>query len=206
MDENKILKWIFSIFALILIGLEFVALGMDSHYKYDFIFLMILLTVLYAVREKIHLHWSHYLVFSLFLLVHDLGMFDLYRMSPLGIEYDHWVHILFGFIAALMIMRFYQYSDMPHKKAAPIIVILLVLGFSAAHELYEFTGAILLGEGEGVLFIGAGDLDEWDTQKDMLNNLIGSIIGVVFYAVLENTGAKPEKKQAAARKKKKKPR
>ncbi len=52
---------------------------------------------------------------------------------------------------------------------------MMVLGISAAHELYEYGGAILLGEGDGVLFIGAGDIDEWDTQKDMLNNLIGSI-------------------------------
>lgn len=48
------------------------------------------------------------------------------------------------------------------------------------HELYEFAGALLLGEGERVLFIRAGDLDQWDTQKDILNNLIGGVIGVIF--------------------------
>jgi len=55
---------------------------------------------------------------------------------------------------------------------------LAIMGFASLHELYEFVGAILLGEGEGVLFIGAGDLDQWDTQKDILNNLIGALIGV----------------------------
>ena len=60
----------------------------------------------------------------------------------------------------------------------------LILGFSAFHEIFEYGGAVALGEGEGVLFIGAGDLDEWDTQKDMLNNLIGGLAGVVvFYAL-----------------------
>jgi len=54
---------------------------------------------------------------------------------------------------------------------------------SAAHELYEFAGAILLGDGDGVLFIGAGDIDQWDTQKDMLNNLLGALIGVLLSKV-----------------------
>ena len=38
-----------------------------------------------------------------------------------------------------------------------------------------------LGEGGGVLFIGAGDVDEWDTQKDMRNNLFGAILGLLLY-------------------------
>ncbi|HRZ40409.1 MAG TPA: hypothetical protein P5246_05320, partial [Candidatus Omnitrophota bacterium] len=57
---------------------------------------------------------------------------------------------------------------------------------------YEFAGAILLGEGEGVLFIGAGDLDEWDTQKDMLNNLIGAVLGLVFYGGITRIFRKPD--------------
>ena len=61
--------------------------------------------------------------------------------------------------------------------------IVIALGVSALHELYEFAGAILLGEGEGVLFIGAGDTDQWDTQKDMLNNLIGTLLGVLIYEI-----------------------
>ncbi len=44
---------------------------------------------------------------------------------------------------------------------------------------------MMLGEGEGVLFIGAGDLDEWDTQKDMLNNLIGALLGLVLFYIFK---------------------
>ena len=38
-----------------------------------------------------------------------------------------------------------------------------------------------VGEGEGVLFIGAGDTDEWDTQKDMVNNVLGALIALAGY-------------------------
>jgi len=61
-----------------------------------------------------------------------------------------------------------------------MFTLFFVLGLSALHELYEYFGALLLGEGEGVLFIGAGDLDQWDTQKDMLNNVIGALIGLLI--------------------------
>ena len=59
----------------------------------------------------------------------------------------------------------------------------MVLGMSAFHELFEYAGAEILGEGEGVLFMGAGDIDEWDTQKDMRNNVLGALIGLIIYFV-----------------------
>jgi uncharacterized membrane protein YjdF len=40
-----------------------------------------------------------------------------------------------------------------------------------------------LGEGDGVLFIGTGDIDQWDAQKDMLNNMIGGAIGVSSWSI-----------------------
>jgi uncharacterized membrane protein YjdF len=64
-----------------------------------------------------------------------------------------------------------------------VAIVAVVLGFSAFHELFEYAGAVLLGEGEGVLFIGAGDLDEWDTQKDMRNNLFGALVGLALYGL-----------------------
>ena len=64
-----------------------------------------------------------------------------------------------------------------------ISAFIVVLVISAIHELYEFAGVVLLGEGDGVLFIGAGDIDQWDAQKDMLNNMIGGAIGVSSWSI-----------------------
>lgn len=181
MDNDSILKWVFWITITVLVALEIVALDIDSHYKYDFIFLVLLLVGIYLARKKIYLHWFHLLLFSLFLIIHDLGMFQLYESTILGLEYDHWVHGFFGLLSALILLRIYNYSGIEHGWMKYVMVIVIILGFSAAHELYEFGGAVLLGEGEGVLFIGAGDLDEWDTQKDMLNNFLGGLIGIALY-------------------------
>jgi len=181
--EKKGNFFVLLITTVILIALEIYSLKLDSHYKYDFIFLMVLLYGLYHYRSAVGLHPFHYGLFAAFLLLHNLGVFDLYTIYPLGIEYDYWVHGFFGLVSSLILFRFYNRLGFYRGAFKIIAIITVLLGFSALHELYEYAGALVLGEGEGVLFIGAGDLDEWDTQNDMLNNMIGGALGLVLYGL-----------------------
>ena len=98
MNSIKLVYWLTTI---ILVGLEVYAIAIDSRYKWDFIFLMLMLSAVYMLRQKIDLHPLHYTLLAVFLLLHFLGMFGLYQTYPLGIEYDYWVHGYFGFLAAL---------------------------------------------------------------------------------------------------------
>ena len=175
---NKVLLGIFTV---ILVAIEFYSLKVDSHYKWDFVFLIVLLWAVYFIRDKIKLHPFHFFLLGVFLVLHDIGVFDTYSNYYFGMEYDFWVHSYFGLVSALMLYRTYDLVG-PYKGWFKYLAIIaIVLGFSAFHELFEYAGAVLLGEGEGVLFIGAGDLDEWDTQKDMRNNLIGALIAIGLY-------------------------
>jgi len=175
---NKIIVWITTI---ILLGLWFYSLSIDNQYKNDFFFLMLLLWAVYLIRNKIKLHPLHFLFGASFLILHDLGMFGLYNNFYFGLEYDLYLHMFFGFLASLILYRTFTHVGSYNKWVMFIAIITIILGFSAFHELFEYGGALLFGEGEGVLYIGAGDLDEWDTQKDMLNNLIGALIGLFIY-------------------------
>ncbi len=175
---NKAIVWVTS---AILVLLEIYSLTTDSHYKWDFIFLIGLLWAVYFIRDKIKLYPLHFFLLALFLVLHNLGTFGAYENYYLGLEYDLYVHGYFGFVAALMLYRTYSLVG-PYKGwFMYLAIIAVVLGFSAFHELFEYAGALTVGEGEGVLFVGAGDTDEWDTQKDMFNNLIGGLIGLVLY-------------------------
>ena len=178
MKLNAIIMVVFiAVFSI----LEVLALNMESHYKYDIVMCIVVLIVIYYLRFKVFLLWSHYLYLSLFLLLHCLGMFQFYEKYPLGIEYDYWVHGYFGVVSALIVLNYLSKSQYHFTNIFCVVsTFIAVLGMSAAHELYEFAGAILLGDGDGVLFIGAGDIDQWDTQKDMLNNLLGALIGVLL--------------------------
>ena len=145
------------------------------------------------VRDKINLHPSHFFLFSLFLVLHNLGTFGTYSNSYLGFEYDFWVYSYFGLISALMLFRTYSLVG-PYKGwFMYVAIIAVILGFSAFHELFEYAGALTVGKGEGMLFVGAGDLDEWDTQKDMRNNLIGAIVGLAIYRIYDLTRASSAK-------------
>jgi uncharacterized membrane protein YjdF len=135
----------------------------------------------FLVRDRINLHPVHYALLGVFLFLHFGGVFGCYQSYPLGMEYDHWVHGWFGFVASLIVLRAYYFYGVYPPLLIAVATVALILGFSAFHELFEYAGAMAVGEGEGVLFIGAGDLDEWDTQKDMLNNLIGGVVGVVCF-------------------------
>ncbi|MFH1802218.1 MAG: DUF2238 domain-containing protein [archaeon] len=187
---NKIILWITTI---LLIAIEIYALTLDSHYKWDFIFLVALLWAVFLLRDKIKLHPLHFALLAVFLLAHDLGVFGTYSNNYFGIEYDFYVHTYFGVVSAIMLYRTYKIAG-PYKGwFVYLAIIAVLLGFSAFHELFEYAGAMTVGEGEGVLFVGAGDLDEWDTQKDMRNNLVGGIIGLTIYKIFEPKNKKKSK-------------
>ena len=187
--------WIAVIFTAIFTGIWLDALQTGSHYKYDFFFLLLLLWGLYVLRDRLCVHWAHYLLFGIFLLSHNMGAFGWYSTFPLGLEYDLWVHSYFGFVATLMLYRGYHRVG-PYKGWMMWLAILVVvLGFSAFHELFEFTGAVTVGEGEGVLFLGAGDNDPFDTQKDMFNNVWGGLIALVGYIIYDRLYPSRHKKK-----------
>ncbi|MBT3303742.1 DUF2238 domain-containing protein [Candidatus Woesearchaeota archaeon] len=182
MDKDKANKWIMLITLIPLIIIEILAIKTSSHYKYDFIFVVGLLVGVYLLRKKIDLQPAHYIMAGIFLLLHFFGFFGFYELFPLGIEYDYWVHGFFGFMSAFIILKAIHHRKKYRDCISIFVVVLVVmLGLSAFHELFEYGGALALGEGEGVLFIGAGDADEWDTQKDMLNNVIGGLLGIGIY-------------------------
>jgi uncharacterized membrane protein YjdF len=169
--------------SFIFILLEIYSVTTNSHYKWDFFFVLGLLWLVYFYQKSLDLHPFHFLLFAAFLVAHNLGTFGFYNPYYFGTEYDMYVHLLFGLSAALILFRGF---DLHKKKVLlymPFMILVLCLGFSAIHELFEFAGALLLGKGEGVLWIGAGDLDMWDTQKDMLFNLVGAIVGLGFYGL-----------------------
>jgi len=181
--SDKWTKIILIITTLILIGFEVHHISINSHYKWDFIFLILGLYALFFLRKKINLHPFHYFLVAGFLILHNFGneTFDFYSLYPLGIEYDFWLHGYFGFIASLILYRSLTRYKIKPRYFIVSVILVTILGLSAFHELVEFAGEVTLGKGGGIFFIGPGDLDEWDTQKDMLNNLIGAIIGLTLY-------------------------
>lgn len=190
--EKKFEVWmkiILIINTIVLIGFGIYSIRIGSHFIVDSILSLFVFYILYFLRKKINLNAFHYFLFAILLIIHNLGAVSygestsFYGAFPFGVEYDYWVHSYFGFVASLILYKTFHYYKFYSPYFLMVGIIVIILGFSAFHELLEFAGAVTLGKGEGILFIGAGDLDEWDTQKDMLNNVIGGIIGLTFYGI-----------------------
>ncbi len=76
-----------------------------------------------------------------------------------------------------MVLQAYYYFGVFPPLTFAVASTAVLLGLSALKEVFEFGGARVVGEREGVLIIGTGDHDKWDTQKDMVNNLVGATCG-----------------------------
>lgn len=172
--------------------LESYSLTVNNHYKYDFIFLIAGLWILYALRQQLHLHPFHYGLFAIFLLAHNLGVFGAYDRHFFTTEYDSLIHTYFGFVAALILYRFHRARG--QTQLAYLLIPATVLILSAGHEVFEMISGWVLGNGEGVLFRGAGDIGQYDTIDDIRNNLLGALLGVALYNLYAPVGT--EQKEA----------
>lgn len=59
----------------------------------------------------------------------------------------------------------------------------VILGFGAIHELIEWASTMILGPERGML--KANDADPFDTQKDLFNNLLGTLLAMALYSLWE---------------------
>jgi uncharacterized membrane protein YjdF len=175
----------------LMLGLS-VAAKAGSTYRLSFTFLVPLVWILYALRRRIHLHWFHFALLASALLLHNLGVFGIYRREFFGLQFDTYVHFYFGFCAAFAVSRTLALGYGIRTWRLWIATVLAILGFGAIHELIEWASSLALGPERGMLKV-LGD-DPYDTQKDLLNNLMGTLLSLAFSSIFAriNTAAKSQ--------------
>ena len=93
--------------------------------------------------------------------------------------YDRVAHFAQGFVPFLIFREYLIRKGILNKgKLNNLIIIALVLGFSATWELLEYSTAELSGMSQSFVLDMQGDV--WDTQLDMLSALIGAITSSVM--------------------------
>jgi len=183
-DKNKL---ILGFFLIILIGFEIYSISIQNSYMWDGLFLIGLLLFIYYVKGRLRLLPFHFFLLGLFLVLHNLGVFGFYFNSYYGIEFDTYVHFYFGLVSTLILFRTYDFIvPLKDKKIKYVALLMIILGMSAFHELLEYAGGVLLGEGWGFLKAGAGDIEMWDTQTDMRNNVFGGLLAIAIYHIKTN--------------------
>lgn len=95
-------------------------------------------------------------------------------------QYDRIVHFLYGFLLVPVAADLLSYPLPLTSFRNGFIVFVVIVAFGALYEVAEYIAAVMLGKTKGIGFLGfQGDL--WDTQKDMLVQTLGALLGVLFW-------------------------
>jgi uncharacterized membrane protein YjdF len=168
----------------IFILITFIGEGRPT-YRFAIIFLGPLLWTVYFLRDRLNIHPCHFAIFASALVLHNLGAFGTYGQYYYGFEFDTYVHFYFGVAGGLIIARAlrccFGLSDWKLWVGTTIVI----LGLGAFHELIEFVSTLMLGPEKGML--KTNDPDRFDTQKDLLNNLVGSIVAMFVYSTFRRS-------------------
>ena len=178
MNSFKTIAWITTaIFALITL----VAHG-PSTYRFAILFLAPMLWAIYFFRRRLHIHPGHFAIFASALVLHNLGAFGSYNERYLGLDFDTYVHFYFGFAGGFLVARGLRCSFGLSAWQLWVGTILLILGVGAIHELIEYASTLILGPEKGMLKLNSPDALT-DTQKDLQNNLLGTLLSLLLYSL-----------------------
>jgi uncharacterized membrane protein YjdF len=150
-----------------------------------------LLPILWApvlLRRRLHLHPFHYVLFALAVLLHCMGAFGYYQESVWGISFDVYVHFYFAFAATFIVERLLRHHLPIGPWALRAMVLLLLMGCGAIHELGEYASYLVLGEERGMLKPKTSYT--FDTQRDLLNNLLGTITALLLVGAASRARAR----------------
>jgi uncharacterized membrane protein YjdF len=174
-------------FSVVFIAFSLLIAQPGSNYRFSALFLVPILWAAYFLRRRIHLHPLHYLLFALALLLHNLGAFGFYQRGFFGLSFDIYVHFYFGFVGGLLVHRYLEHTIPLRPFHLRTATVLLVLGMGAVHEIVEWFSTLALGPQHGML--KTEGVYAFDTQRDMLDNLLGAIVAVACYRLARRSTA-----------------
>ncbi len=122
--------------------------------------------------------WSY----GAFLTIMILHVAYLYPYTFL-VPWDVYMHFLSGLSLGIIVYRLFLKEKWSSLKKI-LIILLVVMGVGAVHEMIEWAGYAVLGEGEGWLLHGEGDEGEW---RDTITDLFFNFLGVLTFLLIHQT-------------------
>lgn len=114
--------------------------------------------------------------------MHNLGAFGTYGQEYYGLEFDTYVHFYFGVAGGFIVARALRSCFGLVGWQWWVGTAIVILGLGAIHELIEYASTLIMGPEKGMLKLNSPDA-KTDTQKDLLNNLLGTLVALAIYSV-----------------------
>jgi uncharacterized membrane protein YjdF len=143
------------------------------------VFLIPLIWAPYLLRRPLALLPSHYGLFVLAVLLHDIGAYGYYQHSPLPFSFDIAVHFYFAFAVAFAVHRVMETRLPLRPWQVELFTLMFMMGLGALHEVMEYGTYLIMGE-NGMLKTGSYI---FDTNRDLTNNLLGTLLALAIMAI-----------------------
>ncbi|HEU4685472.1 MAG TPA: DUF2238 domain-containing protein [Nitrospira sp.] len=154
------------------------------------------LLVLLLVCTHRYVPFSHrsYVLITLFLTLHSIGVHYTYAHVPVGgwldqlfhigrNDYDRIVHFSFGFMFTYPIEELVRFTSALRGWLLYYLPVMTILGLSGLWEIIESWAARVVHPELGLTYLGSqGDI--WDAQKDMAAALYGSLCCVALMLLI----------------------
>lgn len=138
---------------------------------------------------------SYFLIF-LFAVLHLFGAHYTYSNIPWGDtisqlldldrnHYDRVVHFIYGvFMVPVLFDLFKKYLS-KYRLIKIVLIFSLIIAAGSLYEIGEFVVGIIAESKTGLAFLGSQG-DVWDTQKDILLQVVGASVGLLLFMPLVN--------------------
>ena len=95
---------------------------------------------------------------------------------------DTYVHFYYGVAGGFIVARALRKGFGLVGWQMWVGTVIVILGLGAIHELIEYASTLMLGPEKGMLKLNSPDALT-DTQKDLVNNLLGTLVALGIYSV-----------------------
>jgi putative membrane protein len=141
---------------------------------------------LVATHRLMPLSPASYLLITLFLTLHTVGVHYTYAQTPAGAwldgamhlgrnHYDRLVHFCFGFLLTYPVEELLRRTSYARGWLLYYLPVMTILGLSGLWEIIESWVARMVNPDAGITYLGSQG-DVWDAQKDMEAALFGAIL------------------------------
>lgn len=149
-----------------------------------------LVLVLVGTHRSIPLSLASYVLITLYLTLHTIGVHYTYAQVPAGAwleqalpvgrnHYDRVVHFCFGVMLTYPIEELFRLTAPLRGWLLYYLPVMTVLGLSGLWEIIESWVARMVHPELGITYLGSQG-DVWDAQKDMAAALYGSLLCMVL--------------------------
>ena len=190
--QDRLLGWIYVITVIFVAVMGIISFMHHTTFVIDASFAIIVISLIYYYRKKIIFSWEGALFSCLGFVSNTAGAVGIYELYYQGIGWDKLLHVI---STAGISMLAYSYLSVKNKSTRNkvfsvfglvVITFLLVQGIGAINEITEFIGSRYFGIAQGMFGITNGlhppksDFELYDTQWDMIANVIGTIVGIAY--------------------------